>query len=98
MTEIPTMACDAPGCRNGIAPRPNDCRALPCTHCHGTGLVHRPPLTPDEIAALPDGVKVVVDFDGDVFTATVRPTAGACFSRRDLLDGRVWLADDDGEG
>lgn len=101
MAEIPTMAC--PECDGRPLRMNENCTTYGCTDCDGTGRIPRPPLTAEEIAALPDGARVVVDYD-DVAPGCLR--GGVITSDRDraaaqrlVLDGvRVWLAVDSGEG
>lgn len=58
MAEIPTMAC--PACSHLPFEEPHGFGASAgCLTCDGTGRIPRRPLTPDEIAALPDGARVV---------------------------------------
>lgn len=59
MTEIPTMEC--PECRGTGRVDDLPDAYYPCPQCSGTGSIPRPPLTPDEIAALPDGARVVIE-------------------------------------
>ena len=93
--------------RAQIEPRDRGCPPWPCVHCDATGRIPRPPLTPDQVAALPDGARVVVRAPGDWLlpvTARIRQSgkyAGMPVYRRvskeswrKLQPGRVWLAED----
>lgn len=101
MAEIPTMACPD-GCEAGRFCAGDDPAPhyVECERCNGTGRIPRPPLTPDEIAALPDGAVLDVDYKywpgrfAVEATCQTRPLL-----RSDTRVGlcRVWLADDDGE-
>ena len=66
---IPTMPCPECGGAGELAEHASDCGAygaccggigVECESCLGTGRIPRPPLTPAEVAALPDGARVVV--------------------------------------
>lgn len=72
MAEIPTMAC--PECMGSGRVDDLPDAYYPCPECRESGRIPRPPMTPDEIAALPDGARVVVYCwdKGDVYAATVR--------------------------
>lgn len=106
MAEVPTMACfTCKGNRwlakfRGLGQDPAS-EQVDCPACTGTGRIPRQPLTPDEIAALPDGARVVVEWHGGTYgVATVnRDEVGIWLGAGATVDDahRVWLADDDGD-
>lgn len=70
MAEIPTMECSQCG-GSGCAWEPP---APACGFCDGTGRIPRPPLAPDEIAALPDWTRIIVEW------LTIEPPHDYCTS------------------
>lgn len=115
MTEIPTMECER--CDGtGIARRVEEGWGVVrerCYVCDGTGRVQRPPLTPEQVAALPDGARVVVVVANHVDYPAWRGRVSLGSRHGSDVeipqpDGttvclaadecRVWIADDGGEG
>lgn len=88
---IPAMPC--PECLGVTDP------AWACLDCHGTGRVTPNPLTAAEIAALPDGALVVVEWCGDVRRVDGQGAKSLFGAARILrlppMAFRVWLADED---
>lgn len=104
MTEIPTMEC--PECRGTGRVDDLPDAYYPCPQCSGTGRIPRRPLTPDEIAALPDGARVMVEWDdGGIAEYSVRrngctvevwDASAGCDFRVGYasLCNRAWLAEE----
>lgn len=85
---IPTMAC--PTCSHHAHPEA-------CSGCMGTGIVQCLPLTPEQVAALPDGARVVATCANPECPqcggAGGRPFAAPAGDVR-VRPVRVWLAED----
>lgn len=93
---IPTMPCPECAGLGSFYDRPE-----PCERCGETGRVERPPLTPDQIAALPDGALVVIQRHGNVdpirtgVVGVDRLTGERTYAGHfRLYCARVWLAED----
>lgn len=99
MAEIPTMPCPECAGLGSFYDRPEACE-----RCDETGRVDRPPLTPEEVAAVDVPAQVITaGATGEAYAThgypvlhvgTLATLAG--MARRGTL--RVWLADDGGEG
>lgn len=100
MAEIPTMECESCNGLGGFLTLVGRSIAgrRPCPHCNGAGRIPRPPLTPDEIAALPDGARVVARSSRGCHTMSMRiddPVDRrflALHARADTAS--VWLAEE----
>lgn len=92
MNEIPTMECRACGGRGSAVATPQmDGTVRPCHRCDGTGRVPRPPLSLDEIAALPEGARVVVRGGREI---TIDSAGARLCVLLDFYAAGVWLADE----
>lgn len=99
MTEprIPTMPCHScGGTGRGDYWSEDD-----CDDCGGTGRIPRPPLSPEEVAALPDGARVVFEYEDP--PCVLRGIVADDLDRA-IAEGlvrisrvRVWLAAEDSD-
>lgn len=94
---IPTMPCpECDGCGDLAMVGRKALFRFQCPDCYGAGRIPRPPLTTDQVDALPDGARVVVQLRyGFTDMEINRGMIGSLTSMASEEPWcRVWLAED----